>query len=276
MRLNILTDNPLFLETKQGSSYGIDKWFSVNEMVRKCLFDVLLFRSVPKLTGASWFLPCLFFSYSLYMVVDYVIKRCCNRCGQGVLDLSMVLLFFFSTGLTLIGHNDNSGYRLNIIMISVALIHMGRRIKEHRSNEDLLFTVFLGALATWTLVNIHNGAFSYIRGNIVGVVFLLLASVSGWLLISGISHIIDCYEGFLSSLFQTIGKYSLQIMLLHQLSFKIITLIQIRIYHEQSYLLASYPTLYTDRLWWIAYILAGVIVPILVTLIIKRILGVLG
>lgn len=60
-----------------------------------------------------------------------------------------------------------------------------------------------------------------------------------------------------------IGKNSLPILVMHQISFKIVTYIQVSVYKEPAYMLASFPVLYTDNGWWIIYSIVGVCVPLI-------------
>lgn len=67
-----------------------------------------------------------------------------------------------------------------------------------------------------------------------------------------------------------IGQNSIYILFLHFLSFKIINYIQVFLYHEETYLVATFPTLHCEGLWWIAYAIVGVGVPTTIGLLIKR------
>ena len=63
---------------------------------------------------------------------------------------------------------------------------------------------------------------------------------------------------------KTLGKYSLHIMCLHFLTFKIVSLIIIWVYHMPIERLAEYPVINdVNGLWWIAYTVSGCLVPVL-------------
>lgn len=52
------------------------------------------------------------------------------------------------------------------------------------------------------------------------------------------------------------------IIILHFLSFKIVSLVGILIDGSPMFLLAAFPVLYEDGIWWIAYSLVGILIPI--------------
>lgn len=100
-------------------------------------------------------------------------------------------------------------------------------------------------------------------------IFLIVVSFMGWLLISSSASIISKCN-FLTKFLAIIGQNSIYILFLHFLSFKIINYIQVFLYHEETYLVATFPTLHCEGLWWIAYAIVGVGVPTTIGLLIKR------
>lgn len=109
----------------------------------------------------------------------------------------------------------------------------------------------------------------------VFVTNLLIASLTGWFLIYDISNRIK-NNYCMSQLLCCIGKHSLSIVILHFLSFKIVNYIGICINKEPHYLLAAFPVLYTDKLWWILYTMVGIGIPIVVTVLWEKLFFPLG
>ena len=61
-----------------------------------------------------------------------------------------------------------------------------------------------------------------------------------------------------------IGRSTLSILILHFLCFKIVSFIGVVIYGKPLFLIASFPVYFEGGLWWLAYTIAGVSVPILI------------
>lgn len=72
-----------------------------------------------------------------------------------------------------------------------------------------------------------------------------------------------------------IGKRTLSIVEMHFLAFKLVALVVTYVYGLPRFCIAAFPNLYGDRgLWWIAYTIVGVAIPILVRLIYEKIRGI--
>ena len=98
--------------------------------------------------------------------------------------------------------------------------------------------------------------------------FLIVCSISGWLLLVEIALLIEKYE--ISRLFCFIGESTIWILFLHFAAFKFINVLQVYIYNLPVYRIASYPTLITDKGWWIIYTIVGVLIPLLVKQLVKK------
>ena len=60
-----------------------------------------------------------------------------------------------------------------------------------------------------------------------------------------------------------IGKHTLPIVILHLLAFKIVSYIGVLANGQELYLVAAFPVLYRGGLWWMAYTVVGIVVPLL-------------
>ena len=71
----------------------------------------------------------------------------------------------------------------------------------------------------------------------------------------------------------SIGKNTLSVLILHFLAFKLVGLIVVAYYELPAFCLASFPSLYGERgLWWVAYIIVGVGVPVILSVLYHKIL----
>lgn len=97
-------------------------------------------------------------------------------------------------------------------------------------------------------------------GHVENVVFFALSSLLGWILV----YIISINSKWITSYVEYIGKHSVWILGLHFLSFKIVTMVYLKIVPESKFTLAAYPVVYGSNILWIAYTLVGIIAPLLV------------
>lgn len=82
-----------------------------------------------------------------------------------------------------------------------------------------------------------------------------------------IADLIFRYEGISKRFIIYTGRHSLTIILLHFLSFKIVTLLQIVLFEEKIEVLSAYPVHISSNGWWIAYSIAGISIPCLLLFI---------
>ena len=97
--------------------------------------------------------------------------------------------------------------------------------------------------------------------------FLLSTSLFGWLLLCSLSYFIQKYL-YLKKVMIIIGKYTLSILILHFLSFKIVAAIVVHYYDMPSFCIAAFPNLFGSiGLWWLAYTIIGVTIPVILGII---------
>ena len=142
---------------------------------------------------------------------------------------------------------------------------MGHLLKEYLNkiqNEYLLIlplVLFLIIINGYTEVQLH-------LFNIGNPILSLLAMIMGTLLVLILSTILN-YR-FLSY----IGKHSIEILVYHFLSFKIVTLLMIKLYNLNNAELSSFPVLYAYPYWWIIYSFTGILIPLLIGFLFRKLL----
>lgn len=101
--------------------------------------------------------------------------------------------------------------------------------------------------------------------------FLLLCSLLGWVWLLALAMCFTNVKWRMKHVLIYIGKRSLYILFLHFLAFRPVVALQLAVYHEPAYLLASFPILVKGGGWWILYTAAGVAFPLLVEKIVMAI-----
>lgn len=100
--------------------------------------------------------------------------------------------------------------------------------------------------------------------------FLILTSLSGWFVLYGMSALIKNFT-LLKNILIVIGRHTLSIVALHFLAFKTVEIIVVLVYGLPDFCLAAFPNLYGSvGVWWIAYTIAGVAIPVILNLIYEK------
>ena len=101
-------------------------------------------------------------------------------------------------------------------------------------------------------------------------IFLLLASLAGWVLVRETACLtapLPCVRAVLAYL----GRATMPIVILHFLSFKLVTWLGLLATGGEPYLLAAFPIYFTGGAWWLAYTAAGLVLPLAANAVYKRI-----
>ena len=101
-------------------------------------------------------------------------------------------------------------------------------------------------------------------------IFLLAASLAGWVLVREAACLtapLPCVRAALAYL----GRATMPIVILHFLSFKIVTWLGLLATGGEPYLLAAFPIYFTGGAWWLAYTAAGLVLPLAANAVYKKI-----
>lgn len=101
-------------------------------------------------------------------------------------------------------------------------------------------------------------------------IFLLLASLAGWVLVREAACLtapLPCVRAVLAYL----GRATMPIVILHFLSFKLVTWLGLLATGGEPYLLAAFPIYFTGGVWWLAYTAAGLVLPLAANAVYKKI-----
>ena len=92
--------------------------------------------------------------------------------------------------------------------------------------------------------------------------FLLAASAAGWLLVYACAALaVRCRP--LGAALAALGRATMPVVILHFLSFKLVSWLGLQALGGEAYLLAAFPTLFGGGAWWLAYTAAGLALPLL-------------
>ncbi len=260
--LNIYTNHPDF-------SGAVEKriwWQSVSRLSRALHFDP---AATEQLCGADWFVVVLFYITLIFAGVCF----CIRWIKQPVIRNAIFGVFAFGC-LWLGNFLRTRNYFLDGYW-SVAITGMSLYILGFLLARLPEWVDTLTKKLRWVLAVLGAGFFYFATGfgsislnenHFTSPAFLLICSVVGWYWLKSLADILQPVK-WLKSFWVLLSKSSLFILFLHFLGFKAVTAIQLAVYREEAYLLASFPVHHKEGLWWIAYTVAGVAFPVGVKLL---------
>ena len=110
----------------------------------------------------------------------------------------------------------------------------------------------------------RGGIMAHLQPNNISnenVFFLMLIALVGCIGVYSISSLLS--EMNVGKMLAIVGDYSFSIMALHFFAFKVIILIQCFVFGQSLSKLSLFPCFFTSNYWWVAYVLAGVLLPII-------------
>lgn len=271
-KIHIYSQDVLFLEGDVGNSFGLVYLYDFYDFFTHEIRNVLFIGSEP-LAGASWFLRCLFGVMVLWTVIDFALKKI-NPCSIHIMRLGIGIIFFLIGDClrikgVLLPENISTIFSVYILfLIGVYSRQIGEiqsiPFLNSKKYKYILVVVCIIILAIMNCMgNIDLSMNQYQNG-----LFLIACSLIGWIMLIEVALLIEKYQ--ISRLFCFIGESTIWILFLHFAAFKFINVLQVYIYNLPVYRIASYPTLITDKGWWIIYTIVGVFIPLLVKQLVKK------
>ena len=223
-----------------------------------------------QLGSALWFIATLFEIEVLYCLIDYVIKKVtANKTTRFTVQAlaSIVMLA--------IGYNcalSNSIWGVNRVLSFYCLFNLGAVIREiyiiEKTNKFHYWKI-VGSLLLLIICN-RIGSIALDENQYENPIFLLIVSICGWVFLYETALEIKKIKS-LSDIIVCCGQNSMAIVVFHFLCFKIVNLIGVIVCKQPKGLIAAFPVLYNNGVWWIAYMSIGVIIPVLLSILWKRI-----
>jgi fucose 4-O-acetylase-like acetyltransferase len=220
----------------------------------------LLFHGDTQFGGASWFLRTLFIISIAHILIRYIVckMRHGNVLFAAVVSLTVVMAGYINQtrwelpfGL----HTCFAAYFAFLLGVFLKKVQLMDRIGKYcpiAAVASFAVLVILGKLDT-----VGMGA-----GNIGSLPFFLAVSLAGWIMVWGLASVM---KGWIGRWISTCGRMSIWILMLHFLAFKPVSFVYLRYCGWDRSRLSEFPTLAnTSAMLWIAYSIAGVILPLIV------------
>ena len=235
---------------------------SISEFLINICKIILLMGREP-FCGAFWFFVALIFVTTGYAGIVYISNKLNN---ERLIHLGVFICFCLGCVMR---------YSINIPRVSPALTlilfyHFGKLAYTFK-NKFQFNNPYFSMLSFAGLLLLYNFGSISMNGNMFpNPIFLIFASIFGIYFVFYISKIIDNKADKIANILVYIGQNTLPIMSFHFFSFKAVMIIQLYFGVITYNQLAILTGASNNNLWYIAYIIAGIFIPLLISFIIKK------
>ena len=234
------------------------------------LFNLTIgLTSNEPLMGAMWFCPALLLTSIIMLFTQTSINKVLNnkQITGGVIPAILV----FIVGYTAIQLRIKSPYCIWQYMVLSFIIWMGYWFKRYVKADKWNTMTHIAIAATgFTLIALatNYGFMAKLQPaniNKENAIALLLIPALAGVSVYSLSALLN--KTNMKQALAYIGDHSFSIMALHFLAFKAVNLAQIRIYGYDIKRLADFPVIrYETWIWGVAYVVAGVTIPLILAL----------
>jgi fucose 4-O-acetylase-like acetyltransferase len=227
------------------------------------LAKLIFFQESEQLLGGFWFLPCLFFTAIIFFCFFFISNKLRNSYALPILCvLGFILgnfMFYNKVNFPLIP------YDFRLFLITTLLFFIGFLYKKYEhlvpinsyfSLLCLLLLVFVVMIGHYKIDSI-NSTVGYLPK---AILYLVFTPILGTYMTLYLSKIISRYR--IADFFDYIGRNTITILALHFLSFKLVSLIIVHSENLNRFEIASFPVIPNHDGWFLAYFLAGVLIPL--------------
>lgn len=263
LSIGIYSDNPLFLDyVSESYGYGLSAYMSMREILQE-LLKTFCFLGVTQLGGATWFLRSLFVIAVGHCVLEYLIKKFCPKYRKAILSLVFVLccLFYELVRIKVISISIDTIMSCSVGYVAY-LIGIGLREMEWEKKQIPTGVKWVSIVVSFGFLKLMegHGIINVNIGYVSSIMFYLFASLFGWIMLYFVADLIG--EVNLGNGLRYIGQHSLPVVLLHFLSFKLVSAVYCLLTDNPMLLIAWYPSIKTSGNLWLYYGVVGVVVPI--------------
>lgn len=228
----------------------------------KKIINILSLGDGESLGGALWFLISLFEITILFEIIHTLGNEFNNKFVK-------ILLVVLIICLTIIGWKYSLPRMLNRTLKLLPYYSLGYALKCVR-NKDLKCKYSLLIIGTVIVAIISK--YSPTWANDKYIILTYISGVSGISVCYIIAYIIDKSVWIkIRKVLAYIGKNSLYIMAYHLVAFKLVAIIMIVIWKKDIVYLAEFPCYMPIYPWNIIYLIVGIVVPILVAVVVKKV-----
>ena len=220
------------------------------------------FLHIEPLIAPSWFLFVLFMSLSLYALINYI----CYKIKYNFnFNKFLIILLCLNLGFYIASHHIKFLYICTILSVQSCL-YIGEIFSKNRLDSFLTKAYFILIFALYIcLTLILKNPISISVSKYYNPALLIFLSITAFIFVIFWAQMIK--NKFLIKCLDYIGKNTIPILLLHVISFKLVTYVQIIVYKEPIINLASFYVYKINLFWIICYLTVGIVLPLLINFV---------
>lgn len=238
--------------------------YNIHDYLKHIIKIIFALRGHESLLGGYWFLHSLFFGSIIFYVTMQYIKNDRNRFL--FLLLITIILSLLNISLPFWNINSRTFFAACFIMVG----HLYR--KKNFNIEYNNYFVYSGLI--FILIGTILWPTSMLSYKWRQIIPYGITAITGTLIIFRLSKAISVRtEGLkIKTELVYIGNHTFDILTLHFLCFKLVSLLIINIYQLPIQRLAEFPVIeeYAHKGWWIVYGIVGCILPIIYSHLIDK------
>ncbi len=227
------------------------------------LAKLIFFQESEQLLGGFWFLPCLFFTAIIFFVFSFI----SNKLKKSYV-LPILCVLGFILGNFMFYNNVNFPlipYDFRLFLITTLLFLVGFLYKKYEYLVPINLSISLFSLLLLILVlKIGSYKIDSINSTVgylpKAILYLVFTPILGTYITLYLSKMISRYK--IADFFDYIGRNTITILALHFLSFKLVSFLIVYSENLNLFEIASFPVIPNHDGWFLAYFLAGVLIPL--------------
>ena len=232
----------------------------------KAIIKSFFFMNSRPFAGGLWFLGGLFYVTFMYVSIQFIMRKLKIEKFHIVISILFLLTGWLIEKVGLI-EKLLILKQVAIILISEVLFCIGTYVRQYIHLQNFKALTYCAGFFLFLVIIFILSAFgsvSVASVHIVNPLFYLTAIMSGGGLLICLLRLLNSINAnSIISFFSFIGNKTIPILALHPICFKLITVIQWKVYGGDKIVLSMYPVWKNSIPWAMAYLVIGVTIPLL-------------
>lgn len=212
----------------------------------------------PQLLGGFWFLRYLLIGSICVSLICYFTKNNKRISIVAVLSLLCGAIVFSYINISFLLFSASE------LLWSSTFYYCGYLLKNLKENWIIVF----GSFFLFFIVNTQPVVLEFLAVHgAKQMTYMFISSITGTIILLYLSKVIENRFSCIKSFLYYTGNHTLEILGLHFISFKLVSLYIIKKYNMPIEHLAEFPIILEYRTYWIVYSIIGVFLPLIITLL---------
>lgn len=237
-----------------GFNGSVSSLYFWNDFAKRFVYIVTRMSGHEQLLGGYWFMKSLFFaSFISFLTIKYVRKV---AIGGGFLLAVTFILYVTNKSIPYLG----IGARETLASVFFVIGYMYKKYNMDWHNRPAIIPI----IALFLIPSTMFWSASLLDMDAVRLLPWGITAVAGTLMVLAAGKLLCRSKKRIQNLLVFIGDNTLDVLTWHFLSFKIVSLLLIRLYNLPQERLSEFPTIecLSRQGWWIAYFIIGMGLPL--------------